>query len=370
VTRQISLGFEAKVNFQPDGAPVPAGYVKDNGSVYDPKPNGLIYGWNATAHETRHRGATGDQRYDTLVHFDDENYPTDRSWNISVPNGRYRVAVVMGDPVYTDQTNDVEVEGVLLPDPDPKDTYEWSGSYEYDNWDRYTTVVDVADGRLTIEPTGGSYNAKLAFVHVTGLDPRPFNQSDGQVVVEAEHFVEDQPGTNLDDGPDDGDDMRGTSWWIENESTASSGQWVRGVPNYDGWFYDGGWENGYFHARDTTNGPRLDYDVHFNDTGTYYVWVRVKCGDQDSNEIHVGLEGTPDTYGSDGFAQDCASDSGYTWINQHEGSLVSLDVTTTGVHTLNLWMSDDGVVVDKVVLTTDASYVPTGQGPHESERHS
>jgi hypothetical protein len=36
------------------------------------------------------------------------------------------------------------------------------------------------------------------------------------------------------------------------------------------------------------------------------------------------------------------------------------------MHTVSLWMREDGFSVDKLVLTTDAAYVPTGTGPAES----
>jgi CubicO group peptidase (beta-lactamase class C family) len=43
-----------------------------------------------------------------------------------------------------------------------------------------------------------------------------------------------------------------------------------------------------------------------------------------------------------------------------------LTVATTGVHTINVWMRESGMVFDKLVLTTSSSYVPTGAGPAES----
>ncbi|MCI0464734.1 MAG: hypothetical protein L0Z62_48035, partial [Gemmataceae bacterium] len=39
---------------------------------------------------------------------------------------------------------------------------------------------------------------------------------------------------------------------------------------------------------------------------------------------------------------------------------------TLGLHTVNLWMREDGTVVDKLLLTTNAAYTPTGLGPTQS----
>src|SRR5262249_5672760 len=61
--------------------------------------------------------------------------------------------------------------------------------------------------------------------------------------------------------------------------------------------------------------------------------------------------------------------TGYTWSRSTlDGPVARITVTTTGVHVLNLWMREDGTVVDKIVLTTNANYVPTGLGPPESGR--
>jgi len=46
--------------------------------------------------------------------------------------------------------------------------------------------------------------------------------------------------------------------------------------------------------------------------------------------------------------------------------VATVNITTTGVHTLNLWMREDGFVIDKLLLTTNASYMPSGTGVTES----
>ena len=51
-----------------------------------------------------------------------------------------------------------------------------------------------------------------------------------------------------------------------------------------------------------------------------------------------------------------------------DGPSATISVPATGVRTINLWMREDGFVVDKIVLTTNASYVPSGTGPAESPR--
>ncbi|MEE9355422.1 MAG: LamG-like jellyroll fold domain-containing protein, partial [Methylococcaceae bacterium] len=49
-----------------------------------------------------------------------------------------------------------------------------------------------------------------------------------------------------------------------------------------------------------------------------------------------------------------------------DGPVATLNISTPGVHTINVWMREDGFVFDKVVVTTDANYTPSGTGPAES----
>jgi len=46
----------------------------------------------------------------------------------------------------------------------------------------------------------------------------------------------------------------------------------------------------------------------------------------------------------------------------------SLTVGTQGVHEINIWMREDGNRVDKILLTTDSGFTPTGEGPTESPK--
>ncbi len=59
----------------------------------------------------------------------------------------------------------------------------------------------------------------------------------------------------------------------------------------------------------------------------------------------------------------------YNWTNQiMNGGRPTIEVTTAGDHTVNLYMREDGAVVDKLLLTLNPDYTPTEQGPPESPR--
>jgi hypothetical protein len=106
--------------------------------------------------------------------------------------------------------------------------------------------------------------------------------------------------------------------------------------------------------------PRLDYEVDFPKAGTWRVWVR-GCGEsQDDNSCHVGLDGK-ECETADRIAE---FEEDWTWCNDtKDGEPAEIKVVTPGKHILNVWMREDGFVIDKIVLTQDAKYTPTGKGP-------
>ena len=115
---------------------------------------------------------------------------------------------------------------------------------------------------------------------------------------------------------------------------------------------------------DLSLSPRLDYQVNFAAAGTHYVWVRARAPSLSSRAFHVGLDGQE--FGSRKYLRAPVS-GGYEWVGaKANGMRSTVNVTTSGIHTVNLWMRDSGTVVDKVVLTTDPDFVPTGFGPAET----
>ncbi|MBI4663332.1 MAG: hypothetical protein HY735_31410 [Verrucomicrobia bacterium] len=118
-----------------------------------------------------------------------------------------------------------------------------------------------------------------------------------------------------------------------------------------------------------TMSPRLDYRVNFAKTGTHYIWVRgfaqePNVGENDS--VNAGIDGdNPDSArridGTPGFS------TTWRWVGNIQGNTRStIEVPTTGLHTVNIWMREDGFALDKVIITSDPNYSPTGTGPADS----
>ncbi len=111
--------------------------------------------------------------------------------------------------------------------------------------------------------------------------------------------------------------------------------------------------------------PRLDYQIKFTKSGTHYVWVRAVGATTSDDSLHVGLDGK--AFATATALGDFAPSLG--WNNKlMNGTLAMINVPSPGDHTLNLWMREDGVVLDKVVLTTSSAYQPSGNGPAVSLR--
>ena len=61
----------------------------------------------------------------------------------------------------------------------------------------------------------------------------------------------------------------------------------------------------------------------------------------------------------------------WTWANlQTDGNRASFTITSSGVYTLSLSMREDGLRLDRILLTTDTTYLPTTFGPAESSQQS
>ncbi|RMH43301.1 MAG: hypothetical protein D6689_05470 [Deltaproteobacteria bacterium] len=147
------------------------------------------------------------------------------------------------------------------------------------------------------------------------------------------------------------------TWIVDTAEAGYSGSAAMYAQPNDGDNYNTGYE---------TSSPRLDYQVDFVATGTHYVWIRGLAEQNPQNpgnndSCHVGLDGV----GVSTSDRITGFNSSWTWSSttMDGNSRARFDVSTPGVHTINLWMREDGLRVDKIVITTDPAYTPTNAGP-------
>jgi len=114
-----------------------------------------------------------------------------------------------------------------------------------------------------------------------------------------------------------------------------------------------------------TGTPRMDYAVQFTNSGTFYVWIRAVAdsapGASANDSVMLGLDGVLTTRLT-GFP----GGQGYVWGNTAVGDSGPITVNSTGNHTINVWMREDGFVADRILLTSDNGFTPSGFGPAES----
>lgn len=234
--------------------------------------------------------------------------------------------------------------------------YTLDGSEPDENAYRYTGSVTITqDANLKAITIGAGYTASAVsnesyVVTHTG----PFQQDESLqrfLVLEAEHFHNSQ--------------TQGGQSWVQDATLDYSGDGTMVAQPDSGSRID---------VDIATASPSLNFRVNFLTTGTHYVWVRGLAADMSGDSIHIGLDNVQFDSAArlqvtNGDWQIANTDMEWTRRTE-EGTIASINVTQTGEHTLNIWMHEDGVIVDKLLLTTDPDYIPTGAGPTESLTNS
>ena len=160
---------------------------------------------------------------------------------------------------------------------------------------------------------------------------------------------------------------------IEAEAFTSSTARVISSLNYD-WTFDnatpGFAGTGYIEAKPSdpnagttvttsweTTSPQVNYFVTFSSPGTYYVWIRGYAGDSASAGVYVGLNGTSPT----NARIDIQQFNAWAWANTAAGSgtPVSINIPSAGSYTLNLWMRDAWLDIDRILLTRNPNFSAT-----------
>ncbi|MFC1805423.1 DUF6055 domain-containing protein [Planctomycetota bacterium] len=204
--------------------------------------------------------------------------------------------------------------------------------------------------RVTMRDANGNQTMPSELGQVTWKEPHAFVQdSKGLVVMEAEHFHHNVPGAS------------GHAWKPARKPEGFTGEGaMAALPD------KGGQNDGNF----SELSPRLDYTVRLTKTGRHWLWVRVHARHYTADSLHAGLDLKEEAWGRNIRTP---WGPGYKWARSRP-----FEVRKPGVRRLCLWMREDGLVIDRLLLTTDGGYRPseqadkdknpTGGGPPESQR--
>ena len=114
----------------------------------------------------------------------------------------------------------------------------------------------------------------------------------------------------------------------------------------------------------STGSAKLSFQIQFTDPGDYLVWVRALSARDENAVLCIGIDDSPARPSKiGGFAV-----GQWSWSSDGDGDPAMVEVDSPGPHTVNVWVSDGGVAVDRLLLTTDHSMTPTGLGPDPSGR--
>jgi len=196
-----------------------------------------------------------------------------------------------------------------------------------------------------------------------------FEDKNGIVVVEAEHFYKQTKNENR--------------FWYINSPEHHPQVW----PDYDTATYSNAGGLAYIEAlpdlfhtegdpiiqNDNLGGAGtvavLHYNVFFNKTGRYYIWTRLRSNDQEDNTTGAGVDEIyPKTAQ---ILQSPVEKKEWTWKSENRVSRnpwiigrASFDILTTGIHDVNFFMREDGEEFDRFILTTDSLFqINDGVGP-------
>ena len=189
-----------------------------------------------------------------------------------------------------------------------------------------------------------------------------FEEKDGLVVVEAEHFfkqeltdkrafylttTDKEAGLKPDADPN-------------HVAGASGGAYLEVLP-------DTRKNHGekLIHGENFINQPGkmavLSYKVHFNTPGRYYVWARIHSTGTEDNGMHVGINGT---WPESGQRMQWTAKRHWKWNSKqrtekvHGGvkGILYLDVAEPGTHTIHFSMREDGFEFDQWLMTKDKDF--------------
>ncbi|MHC4743391.1 MAG: DUF5060 domain-containing protein [Planctomycetota bacterium] len=206
--------------------------------------------------------------------------------------------------------------------------------------------------------------------------PTVFEETDGIVAVEAEHFAV-QTLTSL------------RRWYLTTTATtqqitpdgdpshadsASGGAYLEVLPDTRRTHGDK-----LISGQNFMNEPGkmavLTYNVYLNTPGRYYVWVRAYSTGSEDNGLHVGLDGAWPASGQ--RLQWCEGKKSWRWESKQRTNKVHcgepykiyLDVEKPGLHTISFSMREDGFEFDKWLMTKDKNFArPNNAGPAERAR--
>jgi hypothetical protein len=119
------------------------------------------------------------------------------------------------------------------------------------------------------------------------------------------------------------------------------------------------------------NATKLEYDIEFDQAGSYVVWYRASGdnGEDDSGWFHIdGARPIERTDANQASMTGFQPQADFVWRSDSQDGPdpFTVEIGSPGLHTVALARREDGSYFDKFILTTDTAFTPTGFGPPET----
>jgi hypothetical protein len=181
-----------------------------------------------------------------------------------------------------------------------------------------------------------------------------YYESDGCVVMEAERYFSKTDGSGS---------AAGISWVDLTGNGCLGAGYMQALPD----------QGININTNIETDSPHLSYRVDFSTSqpdAIYYLWLKGMGKDGSADSAHYGLNGVAI---SSEYANSPQLVQGnvFTWLSMRgDGSRPTLVVPSPGLHTVDIWMREDGAKLDRLLLTADVGYDPETNEPEESPHQS
>jgi hypothetical protein len=111
-------------------------------------------------------------------------------------------------------------------------------------------------------------------------------------------------------------------------------------------------------ANAPSQSPRLDFQLSLNASTQYFVWVRMMGINNSSDRVYVGLSQNPTgagaaDAGSGTSGLETNPDNVWVWVRSN-----AMSTGAAGTYTASVYMGENGVRVDAIAITRDASTTP------------
>ena len=307
-------------------------------------------GNTSTAQNPVHTYVTASTFTTTLTVTDDEGLSDTASQNVTVENAppdpvppvaSFTVSTSFLEAAFTDTSiDDGSIVAWSWDFGDGNSSTEQNPTHTYAGAGTYTTTLTVTDDEGLTDTASQS-----VAVEEEVIGDGAFIEIDGLVVFEAENYTESQPNTTT-----------GDEWTLL--SVDFDGTTVTTMQALE--------DNGdLIRAGFQVDNATMVYPISITNTGTYYVWARLWAL-AGGTSAYLGIEDEGDPVG---VIAPTAPSSEWTWVGtKNAGQSARIQIDTPGEHAFNIWMREDGLYIDRILLTTDVNYVPTGIGPAESPR--